>query len=53
MIVVMSVVALAEPPAKRDKLAIIHKLGAFAVGCNSAGPATLERSGSRAPPPIG
>lgn len=39
MIVVISVVARAEPPAKRDKLAIIHKLGAFAVG--SAGPATL------------
>lgn len=31
LLVLMSVVAGAEPPAKRDKLAIIHKLVAFAA----------------------
>lgn len=36
LIVVMSVVAGAEPPAKRDKLAIIHKLGAFAAATRQA-----------------
>lgn len=50
---VISVVAGAEPPAKRDKLAIIHKLVAFTADLRLCRLSDLVRSGSRAVPPIG
>jgi hypothetical protein len=57
IVVVIIVVAGAERPAKRDKLAIIRQLGAFAAGLR-LGRLRLQRdllgSGSRASaPPIG
>lgn len=52
LLVVMSVVATRSLQRKRDKLAIIHKLGAV-PSSKSAGSGTLGRSGSRVLPPIG